>query len=92
MSGMYLRTFLTIMSLSVLPTWREPVPTFKEAVRKIELEVRDLIVSRPDLSYKIIGNLFDVSEPVIIRIAKQFGIRRVAGRKRKPATSVPKAL
>ena len=68
------------------------MPTFKEAVRKIELEVRDLLVSRPDLSYKIVANLFDVSEQTIFKLAKKFHIRRSAGRKVTPKTSVPKAL
>ena len=57
------------------------MPTFKEAARRIELEVRDLLASRPDLSYRVVGGLFDVSEDTILKIAKKFNIRRRAGRK-----------
>jgi hypothetical protein len=55
--------------------------TFKEAIRKIELELRDLIVSRPDLSYRVIAGLFDVSEDTVLKIARKFNVRRKPGRK-----------
>ena len=62
--------------------------TFKEAIRRIELEVRDIIVTRPDLSYRVIGKLFDVSEDTILKIAKKFNVRRKWGRKTKQAQKV----
>lgn len=64
------------------------MPTFKEAIRRIEVEVRDLVVSRPDLSYRVIGELFDVSEDTILKIAKKFNVRRRWGRKAKQAQKV----
>jgi hypothetical protein len=64
------------------------MPTFKEAIRRIELEVRDLVVSRPDLSYRVIAGLFDVSEDTILKIAKKFNVRRKWGRKAKQARKV----
>jgi hypothetical protein len=64
------------------------MPTFKEAIRRIEVEVRDLVVSRPDLSYRVIGALFDVSEDTILKIAKKFKVRRKWGRKAKQAQKV----
>jgi hypothetical protein len=58
--------------------------TFKEVIRKIQLEVRDLIVGRPDLSYKQIGSLFDISEATVVKTAQRFDLpRRPVGRKRK---------
>lgn len=64
------------------------MPTFKEAIRRIEVEVRDLVVSRPDLSYHVISELFDVSEDTILKIAKKFNVRRKWGRKAKQAHKV----
>lgn len=55
--------------------------TFKEAIRKIELEIRDLIVTRPDLSYPVIGRLYDISDDTVLEIAKKFNLRRKPGRK-----------
>jgi hypothetical protein len=66
--------------------------TFKEAIRRIEVEVRDYIVSRPDLSYPVIGQMFGVSDDTILKIAKKFNLRRKVGRKNKPVTNVPKAV
>ena len=57
------------------------MPTFKEATRRVELEIRDLIASRPDLSYPVIAMLFDISETTVKVIARKFGIRRTIGRK-----------
>ena len=59
------------------------MPTFKEAIRRVELEVRDLIAGRPDLSYPVIAKLFDISETTVKVIARKFGIRRLIGRKRR---------
>jgi len=56
--------------------------TIKEAIRKIHSEIRDLIVSRQDLSYKQVGRLFDISETTVVEIVKKFDLpRRKAGRK-----------
>ena len=65
--------------------------TFTEATRKVELEVRDVLVGRPDLSYRAIGFLFDVSESTILKIAQRHRLSRKAGRKHKPQPLVQKA-
>jgi len=57
------------------------MPTFKEAIRRVEVEIRDLIVSRPDLSYPVIAKLFDISETTVKVIARKLGIGRTIGRK-----------
>lgn len=53
----------------------------EETARRIELEIRDLIVSRPDLTYPVIGRLFDVTQETIYQIVKKFGIKRPRGRR-----------
>jgi hypothetical protein len=59
--------------------------TLKEAIRaaqsKFDLEVRDMIVSRPDLPYRDIGRVFGVSYDVVQRVAKDFGLKRKTGPK-----------
>ena len=57
--------------------------TFREAVRRVEIEIRDRVLNRPDLSYKMIGREFDTSEDMVIKICKKFGISRPSGRKSK---------
>jgi transposase-like protein len=57
--------------------------TLREAIRaaqsKFDLEVRDMIVSRPDLPYRDIGRVFGVSYDVVQRVAKDFGLKRKTG-------------
>lgn len=59
--------------------------TLKEAIRsaqsKFDLEVRDTVVSRPDLPYRDIGRLFGVGYDVVQRVAKDFGLKRKTGPK-----------
>ena len=59
--------------------------TLREAIRaalsKFDLEVRDMIVSRPDLPYRDIGRVFGVSYDVVQRVAKDFGLKRKTGPK-----------
>ena len=59
--------------------------TLKETIRaaqsKFDLEVRDTVVSRPDLPYRDIGRLFGVSYDVVQRVAKEFGLKRKTGPK-----------
>ena len=59
--------------------------TLKEAIRtaqsKFDLEVRDMIVSRPDLPYQDIGRVFGASYDVVQRVAKDFGLKRKTGPK-----------
>jgi hypothetical protein len=59
--------------------------TLKETIRaaqsKFDLEVRDMIVSRPDLPYRDIGRVFGVSYDVVQRVAKDFSLKRKTGPK-----------
>ncbi len=59
--------------------------TLKETIRaaqsKFDLEVRDMVVSRPDLPYRHIGRVFGVSYDVVQRVAKDFGLKRRTGPK-----------
>jgi hypothetical protein len=59
--------------------------TLKEAIRtaqsKFDLEVRDMIVSRPDLPYRDIGRVFGVSYDVVQQVAREFGLVRKTGPK-----------
>jgi hypothetical protein len=59
--------------------------TLKEAIRaaqsKFDLEVRDMVVSRPDLAYRDIASVFGVSYDVVQRVAKEFGLKRKTGPK-----------
>jgi len=59
--------------------------TLKETIRaaqaKFDLEVRDMIVSRPDLPYRDIGRVFGVSYDVVQRVAKDFALKRKTGPK-----------
>jgi hypothetical protein len=59
--------------------------TLKEAIRaaqsKFDLEVRDMIVSRPDLPYRDIGRVFGASYDVVQRVAKDFALKRKTGPK-----------
>jgi len=57
--------------------------TFREAIRRVEIEIRDRVLNRPDLSYKMIGLEFEISEDMVIKICKKFGISRPWGRKCK---------
>jgi hypothetical protein len=62
----------------MLQTLREAIGT---AQVKFDLEVRDMIVSRPDLPYRDIGRVFGVSYDVVQRVAKDFGPKRKTGPK-----------
>lgn len=62
----------------------------EETARRCEIEIRDLIVSRPDLSYPVIVRLFDITETTLYQIVKKFGIKRPRGRRRRPTPdSIP---
>lgn len=67
--------------------------TLREAIRaalsKFDLEVRDMIVSRPDLPYRDIGRVFGVSYDVVQRVAKDFTLKRKTGPKPKRVVTVP---
>lgn len=64
--------------------------TLREAIKsaqlKFDLEVRDMIVSRPDLPYGDIGRVFGVSYDVVQRVARDFGLKRKTGPKPKRQT------
>ena len=51
--------------------------------RKVELEIYDMIRARPHLSYPVVAEIFGTYTDRVARIAKKFGVRRAAGRKRK---------
>jgi hypothetical protein len=55
--------------------------TIRAAQQKFDLEVRDMIVSRPDLPYRDIGRLFGASYDVVQRVAKDFSLKRKTGPK-----------
>ena len=59
--------------------------TLKETIRaaqsKFDSEVRDMIVSRPDLPYRDIGRVFGASYDVVQRVVKDFGLKRKTGPK-----------
>jgi hypothetical protein len=59
--------------------------TLKEAIRaahlKFNLELRDFIVSRPDLSYTVAGEVFGVSYDFVQQVAREFGLTRKTGPK-----------
>jgi hypothetical protein len=59
--------------------------TLKETIRaahqKFNLAVRDMIVSRPDLSYRDIGRVFGASYDLVQRVAKDSGLKRKTGPK-----------
>jgi hypothetical protein len=67
--------------------------TLKETIRaaqaKFDLEVRDMVVSRPDLPYRDIGRVFGVSYDVVQRVAKDFALKRKTGPKPKRVVTVP---
>lgn len=51
--------------------------TYKEVIRQFHQSVRDVIVSRPDLSYARIATQFGVSEVTVYTIAAEFGVSRI---------------
>lgn len=55
--------------------------TIKGAQSKFDLEVRDMIVSRPDLPYRDVGRVFGASYDLVQRVAKDFGLKRKPGPK-----------
>jgi transposase-like protein len=63
--------------------------TIRAALSKFDLEVRDMIVSRPDLPYRDIGRVFGVSYDVVQRVAKDFGLKRKTGPKPKNVATAP---
>jgi transposase len=70
--------------------------TLKEAIRaaqsKFDLEVRDMVVSRLELSYRDIGRLFGVSCDVVQRVVNQFGLKGKRQTGPKPRNQVPRVL
>jgi hypothetical protein len=64
-------------------------PQVEEAKRRIELEIRDLIINRPDLTYPVIARLFNVTMDTMYGIVKKFGIRRPRGRRHRLGTVQP---
>ena len=70
--------------------------TLKETIRaaqlKFDLEVRDMVVSRPDLSYQDIGRLFGVSCDVVQRVVNQFGLKGKRRTGPKMTKQVPRVL
>ena len=61
--------------------------TLKETIRaarsKFDLEVRGVIISRPDLPYREIGKVFGVGYDVVQQVAKDSGLKRKTGPKAK---------
>ncbi len=56
--------------------------TYAEIIRQFHQNVRDAIVSRPDLSYAQIAKQFGVSEVTVYTLAAEFGVGRIkTGRK-----------
>lgn len=57
--------------------------TVKEAVaaarRTVRLEIADMIVKRPDLSYTQIGKVFSISWWTVQQVANEFEVRRGQG-------------
>ena len=55
------------------------VQTLKEVLKAaqltFDLQVRDMVVARPDLPYRDIGRVFGVSYDVVQRVVNEFGLR-----------------
>jgi hypothetical protein len=56
--------------------------TRREALQSLEEDIREMLVTRTDLSYRDLAEVFDVSTSHIKRIAKKHGIKRGIGRPR----------
>lgn len=51
--------------------------TYKHVIKEFQQSVRDVIASRPDLSYAQIAKQFGVSEVTVYTIAAEFGVGRI---------------
>jgi len=51
--------------------------TYKQIVTQFRAQVRDTIVSRPELSYAQIAKQFGISEVTVHSIAVEFGVGRI---------------
>lgn len=51
--------------------------TYKQIVTQFHENVRDAIVSRPELSYAQIAKQFGISEVTVHNIAVEFGVGRI---------------
>ena len=64
--------------------------TIKAAQLKFDLQVRDMVIGRPNLPYRDIGRVFGVGYDVVQRVAKDHGLKRKPGP--KPGKQAPRAL
>ena len=51
--------------------------------RRVELEIYDMVIARPDLSYRVIADIFGAYTDRVAQISNKFGVRRQVGRKRR---------
>jgi transposase len=51
--------------------------TFEQIITQFRIQVRDKIVSRPEMSYAQIAKQFGISEVTVHNIAVEFGVGRV---------------
>lgn len=51
--------------------------TYKQIVMQFRTQVRDTIVSHPELSYAQIARQFGISEVTVHKIAFEFGVGRI---------------
>jgi hypothetical protein len=51
--------------------------TYKQIVTQFHKSVRDVVVSRPELSYAQIAKQFGISEVTVHNIAAEFGVARI---------------
>jgi len=51
--------------------------TYKQIVTQFRIQVRDTIISRPELSYAQIAKRFGISEVTVHNIAVEFGVGRI---------------
>jgi hypothetical protein len=76
--------------------YKQMPQTLKETIRaaqlKFDLEVRDMVVSRPDLSYRDIGRLFGASYDVVQRVVNQFGLKGKRQTGPKTRNQVPRVF
>jgi transposase len=51
--------------------------TFEQIITQFRIQVRDKIVSRPEMSYAQIAKQFGISEVTVHNIAVEFGVGRI---------------
>ncbi len=51
--------------------------TYREILKQFHESIRDVIVSRPDLSYAQIAKQFGVCELTVLTVAREVGVARV---------------